>query len=136
MKTKSQKYSDIVFNRVSDYVNNSTDDSSRKRKYKGLCKRAGGVMRTVGLIQFITFLLAKTQNEPQHGMLLNHLRYELVTLDIVTNANDVNSLVQRVRMQSLPNYMRTTTEVLRLLQWHKRISDILIEGTVDENGGD
>ncbi len=46
------------------------------------------------------------------------------------------NLLGKISDQSLPNYMHTTKEVLKFLQWHKRIADILIEGTVDDSGGD
>lgn len=132
MKTKSQEFSEIVFNQIQVYLSNSTEDIDIHKKYKSLCKRSGGVMRTVGLIQYLTFLRAKAAKEPQHGLLLKHLSQELAALKVV-NTNDVETFVQSVRNQSLPNYMRTTTEVLRLLQWHKRIADILIDSSTDSS---
>jgi len=133
MKSKSQIYSEIVFTKVQDYVAGHTDEKSVK-KYKSLNKRAGGVLRTVGLIQFLTFLKAKAPNrdskEIHHHFLLEHLREELSELEIV-RTQDTSELLNNIRGQELPEYMRTTSETLRLLQWHKRISDILISGTAE-----
>ena len=135
MQSKSQLYSDAVFKRVAAYVNNTEADNQKKKKYKSLCKRGGGVLRTVGLIQFLTFLKAKSQkpSEDHHRTLLEHLQKELNKFDIL-KSSDIDSMLTKVREQSLPNYMHTTKEVLKFLQWHKRMADILIEGTADESG--
>ena len=134
MQSKSQQYSDAVFRGVAAYVNQT--DNQTKKKYKSLCKRAGGVLRTVGLIQFLTFLKAKSMgSEIHHGTLLEHLQQELNEFGIVNSNNtDANAMLTAIREQSLPNYMHTTKEVLKFLQWHKRMADILIEGTADESG--
>jgi len=135
MQSKSQQFSEAVFERVSSYVNDSTKDKEMKKKYKSLCKRSGGVLRTVGLIQFLTFLKAKGQkpSEEQHNYLLGHLQDELYHFGIV-NATNIENMLLKIRTQSLPNYMYTTKEVLKLLQWHKRMADILIQGNADESG--
>ena len=135
MQSKSQQYSDAVFRRVSAYANNNETDQQKKKKYKSLCKRAGGVLRTVGLIQFLTFLQAKAQkdSEVHHKTLLEHLQQELREFNIL-KSKEIDSMLTKVREQSLPNYMQTTKEVLKFLQWHKRMSDILIDGTADEAG--
>jgi CRISPR type III-B/RAMP module-associated protein Cmr5 len=135
MQSKSQLYSDAVFRRVSAYVNNQETDNKTKKKYKSLCKRAGGVLRTVGLIQFLTFLKAKAQKDSElhHKTLLEHLQQELNVFNILTS-NNIDVMLSNIREESLPNYMHTTKETLKLLQWHKRMSDILIEGTADESG--
>ena len=135
MQTKSQLFSDAVFRRISAYINIETDDKAKK-KYKSLCKRAGGLLRTVGLIQFLTFLNAKAMGkEIQHEILLQHLQQELHHFKIV-KSNNISQMLTKIREQSLPNYMHTTKETLKFLQWHKRIADILIEGTVDDSGGE
>lgn len=132
MQSKSQLYSEAVFKRVQAYVNNRETDEQIKKKYKSLCKRAGGVLRTVGLIQFLTFLKAKSKgSEIHHEALLEHLKQELVQFNIV-RGRDVDAVLKEIRLQSLPNYMHTTKEVLKFLQWHKRMADILILGTADE----
>ena len=133
MQSKSQLYSEAVFNRVSAYANNRETDQQTKKKYKSLCKRSGGLLRTVGLIQFLTFLQAKSGNEVQHGTLLEHLHQELAQFDVV-GGGSLNAFLANIRGLSLPCYMRATKETLRFLQWHKRIADILIEGTADESG--
>lgn len=136
MQSKSQLYSNVVFKNVSEYSSNTQIDDKTKKKYKSLCKRAGGVLRTVGLIQFLTFLKAKSQKKAEihHAALLEHLEQELRTFHVVNARQNTDELLELVRRQSLPKYMHTTKEILRFLQWHKRIADILIEGTADESG--
>jgi CRISPR type III-B/RAMP module-associated protein Cmr5 len=134
MQSKSQQYSEAVYKRIAAYINNRDTDEQIKRKYKSLCKRSGGVLRMVGLIQFLTFLQAKAQKESEvhHQTLLEHIQQELNEFKIV-KSNDINSMLSKIRELSLPNYMHTTKEVLKFLQWHKRMSDILIQGTADES---
>jgi len=133
IQSKSQIYSDLVFKNIEALVSDQGDNKAVK-KYKSLSKRSGGVLRTVGLIQFLTFLAAKATKESEihHGYLLNHLRDELSKIHMV-NAKNQPDLLKIIREQELPEYMRTTSETLKLLQWHKRISDILIIGTVEED---
>lgn len=130
MHTRSQRYSDKVFNSIQNYIDGEIVDL-QKRKYKSLCKRAGGVLRTVGLIQFLTFLAARNSKEVQHGILLKHIRQELNKLGIISD-DDEPKFLKTVRQATLARYMKLTTDVLTLLQWHKRICDVLIEGTADE----
>ena len=132
MQSKSQRYSDVVFDKVQELVAEQGQSQPLKR-YKSLNKRSGGVLRTVGLIQFLTFLAAKATKESEihHQYLLEHLREELSTLRII-QAQNQEEFLRIVRRQELPEYMRTTSEILKLLQWHKRISDILISGTAEE----
>jgi CRISPR/Cas system CMR-associated protein Cmr5 small subunit len=134
MQSKSQIYSDIVFDKIQKFIEKERKehsvaehaerkDSEFARKYKALNKRSGGLLRTVGLIQFLTFLAAKATKD-------KHLRDELFKLNIV-RAQNTDEFLHVVRRQELPEYMRTTSEILKLLQWHKRISDILISGTAE-----
>jgi len=141
-KSKSQIYSDLVFKNIEVLVAEPVDSTRQAqekkllklKKYKSLCKRGGGILRTVGLIHFLTFIAAKATKESElhHKDLLEHLRVELFELHIIPAKNETEFL-SIIRQQELPEYMRTTSETLKLLQWHKRISDILISGTV---GGD
>ena len=129
MRSKSQIYADIVFQQVRDLVAESPSEEHQKLagKYRSLCKRSGGVMRTVGLIQFLTFLAAKAQKdrEKHHEYLLHHLQASLNETGVVLSA-DPKALLRIVREQALPEYLRTTTEVLKLLQWHRRMAEVLI----------
>lgn len=133
LQSRSQKYSDMVFNQIDAFVSAAPENDKALKKYKSLCKRSGGIMRTVGLVQFLTFLAAKgrRQGEIHHQYLLSHLREELNTIGVV-QAQTTENFLRTVRQQNLPDYMRATTSVLKLLQWHKRISDILISGNVEE----
>ena len=137
-KSKSQKYSQKVFENISKLVEEQSDENGKQKKplarYKSLSKRSGGLLRTVGLIQFLTFLAAKATkpSEIHHDFLLKHLSYELNELKILVN-KDWTQLIEKVQKQELPQYMRLSQEVLKLLQWHRRISEILIIiGTADQ----
>jgi len=134
MKTNNQIYSDIVFDKIQTLVNDKGEESKSIKKYKSLNKRAGGILRTVGLISFLTFLAskAKKDSEIHHQYLLDHLMEELAKLKIILAKNQKDFL-DKICKQELPDYMRTTIAILKLLQWHKRISDILISGTVEED---
>jgi len=134
MKTKSQKYSTFVFETVQNLISAQGDaESMPLKRYKSLCKRAGGILRTVGLIHFLSFMAAKATKESEihYAYLLEHLRRELSDINIVNSA-DNGELLQVIRNQELPEYMRTTSETLKLLQWHKRVSEILIAGSAEE----
>lgn len=134
MKTKSQQRSDQVFLRVSNYVSQA-DNEPFLRKYKGLCKRSGGMLRKMGLMQFVVYLQAKGQrpSEVQHRALLDHLRQSMTSLEL-TGSNNADQWIASIRGMPLPAYMRTTREVLQLLYWHKQIADVLIEGNADIHG--
>ena len=132
MKSKSQEYSKVVFESVQRLVGKEPEDSKPVKRYKSLSKRAGGLLRSVGLVQFLTFLSAKAAKpgEVHHKFLLDHLACELKELKILA-INTPDQLISHVQQQELPQYMRITQEVLKLIQWHRRISDILIIGTVE-----
>jgi len=130
--TRSQKYSQAVFALVEALVNRQGNDQG-VRRYKALCKRSGSMLRTVGLIQFLTYLKAKSMKngEEHHLRLLEHLQSALGSLKIL-GSKSPDEMIDQIRQKNLPEYMRLTREVLHLLQWHKRISDILITGTAAE----
>ena len=118
-QSTSQKYSNEVFSTVQKRVQEGRDVNVL-RQYKGLCKRSGGILRTVGLIQYLVFLQAKSAQWPHYEMLLN---------DLLKNCGFT---IEQVRTMSLGEYMQATRRVLLLLQWHKRIADILIQGNFEE----
>jgi CRISPR type III-B/RAMP module-associated protein Cmr5 len=135
MKSKSQIYSQIVFENIAQLVKEHTEENKSVKRYKSLVKRSGGLLRSVGLIQFLSFLAAKAagreQEQKHHIFLLNHLTDELNKLKILT-VTDRFDLIKKIQSQELPQYMRVTQDILKLLQWHRRISDILISGTAEE----
>ena len=138
MQTKNQKFADKVFDRViiisneqQENLNQPKDDKAKK--YKSLCKRAGGLLRNSGLVQFLAFLKAKAKADSadHHRRLITHLQEELIELDIIKPLPEDNDLYGYSRKISLPRYMYLTREVLNLLNWHKRHVDTLIEGNLD-----
>lgn len=130
--TTSQKYSNIVFSRIQANVN-ATTDGDVLRRYKSLCKRSGGILRTVGLVQYLAFVMAKSKEDKgdHYKMLLNDLAEEWKSLSGNNMIANANVFLDNVRAMMLSDYMQCTRRMLLLLQWHKRISDILIEGEDD-----
>lgn len=121
---RSQRYSDLVFKNITAMSNAEGETS---KKYKSLCKRAGGIFRTVGLIQFMAFIEAKSAKEDNYKILAEHLRRELKELNLVQDYSPLK-FMEAIREMSLPAYMHISRSVLQLLQWHKRIAEIMIEG--------
>ena len=131
---KSQQYSKIVFDHVQDIAKNeekNKDKDLNARKYKSLCKRAGGIFRTIGLIQFLTFIAAKGRKYEHYRFLSEHLQKELHDIGLVRSAPGQDFL-NELQQLDLPNFMRVSQSVLKLLLWHKRIGEILIEGDADD----
>lgn len=129
---RGQKYSDLVFKEVETVLPMET---KFKTKYKSLCKRAGGMFRTVGLLQFMTFIDAKGRKEKQYAILGEQLRREMHELKLV-NTSELEPFLQTLRKAELPEYMHVSRCMLDLLQWHKRISEIMITGESDEHGSE
>jgi len=134
MQNKDQKYSTVVFSNINRLIDNQNEASLKK--YKSLCKRAGSLLRTVGLMQFYAFLQAKATKDAEihHQYLLEHLQQELHQQGIIKSQN-IADLAKKIRGANLTNYMLITRETLRFLQWHKRIADTLIEGHANDEGG-
>lgn len=132
----SQKYSNIVFSRIQKNLNKGSNDELKQ--YKSLCKRSGGILRTVGLIQYLAFIMAKSKDKKgQHyEMLLNDLTAEWKELSGNNAIASANDFLDNVRAMMLSDYMQCTRRVLMLLQWHKRVSDILIKGNCESGEDD
>ena len=120
VKSKSQRFANVVFPRVSDAAN-----SEHAAKYKSLCKKSGSLVRNSGLMQTLAFFKAKGQrpSEQHHHRLCKNLESELRELDILPSDEP---LLDYVRHASVPEYMYLTREILHLLNWHKRLADTLI----------
>ncbi len=127
---KSQRYSNLVFENVLEIKDNEGDGPKR---YKSLCKRAGGIFRTVGFVHFATFVEAKGKKEEYYEWLSEHLRKELNDVGLLRSTG-IEDYLAGIRNLPLPAYMNVSRAVLRLLQWHKNISEILIEGDADIQG--
>ena len=132
MKTRSQLFSEAVFGNVHEIA---TGDPANARKYRGLCRSAGSLVRNTGLLPALAFFAARGSREPQHHDLLRHLEHELNVLDLVTPPlpaadypGGVFPLVSWLRGCDLSDYLRVSRDVLRLLTWHKRLAETLIVG--------
>lgn len=138
MKSKSQRYADVVFPNVQEVATlqqEGADDQAKK--YKSLCKKAGALIRISGLVQAIAFFVAKGQRktEAHHQVFLRHLQAELYALKLLGNAPADDGglgLLEKIRALRLPQYMVMTREVLQLCNWHKRLADTLIIVTSDD----
>ena len=135
MRIKSQIYSEMAFKYVNEIAAlqkaDEKDNSKLARRYKSLCKRAGGIFRTVGLVQFTTFIEAKGKKDVHYEKLSKQLQKELKDLGTV-ESDTVDGYLEKIRKLSLPEYMQVSQVVLQLLMWHKRMSEILIEGEDDD----
>ena len=132
IRTRSQHHAEMVLQRVQDFVKN-TQDSNQQKKYKGLCKRAGSLVRNAGLMQTVAFFEARgrRETEPQYHVLLKHLQEELAEVleqNWSATGQAEHPLVGFVKESDLSTYMRLTRETLQLLNWHKCYVDVLIEG--------
>lgn len=112
-------------------------DPANAKKYKGLCRSAGSLVRNTGLLPALAFFAARGSKERQHHDLLEHLENELNALDLITPPlraadyrNGVFPLVSWLQNEKcgLADYLRVSRDVLRLLTWHKRLAETLIEG--------
>jgi CRISPR type III-B/RAMP module-associated protein Cmr5 len=138
MQSKSQKFSDMVFTSVQEIARlqqQGDGDDRLARKYKSLCKRSGGVLRNSGLMQYLAFLKARGQrpSESHHDHLYQHLNNEIRNTGVMGRDND---LFEHCRQAGLSVYMRLTRDILLLLQWHKRLADMLIQGDASEDEED
>jgi CRISPR type III-B/RAMP module-associated protein Cmr5 len=140
MQNKNQKFANVVFEQVQKMVLLQQEGEEEQgdriaKKYKSLCKRAGSLVRNSGLVQALAFFQARGSrpSEGQYKDLYNHLQEELRSLDILSREV---ALFDHVRNASLPDYMYISREVLRLLIWHRRLSETLIEGTVNDDDGE
>lgn len=129
---RSQQYSDLVFKQVEAVT---AKDIKFQNKYKTLCKRAGGIFRTVGLLQFMAFIAAKgsKDSEKHYATLGEHLRKELNEVKLVKN-EELEPFLEELRKAQLPEYMHISRSILEFLQWHKRISEVMISGESEEHG--
>lgn len=97
-------------------------------KYRSLCKRFGSLVRNSGLASAVAFLRAG--GEPHHEALLTHLRTELnatAPFPSGTVGGSGSEFHDFIVDASLSDYMIATREVLRLLYWHRRIVETLVE---------
>ncbi|NDY71656.1 type III-B CRISPR module-associated protein Cmr5 [Desulfobacter hydrogenophilus] len=121
MQTNDQRYSNEVFQTVQAMV-----EDQQAGKYKTICKKAGSLVRNLGLMQALAFMKARGQrdSEVHHHTLLDHLRTELINLGCIPAGT--TDLPDHIRTVSLSSYMIHTRQVLLLLNWHKRLADTLI----------
>jgi len=126
MKTKSQRFAEVVFPNVAAVANQEYRD-----KYKTLSKKAGSLVRNSGLVQALAFFKARQQRagEGHHGVLVEHLEGEMRTLGLLAD----QSLYETAVSAPVPKYMVLTREVLFLLNWHKRLAETLIIKDKDED---
>jgi len=139
MKSKSQRYADVVFPNVQSVAalqQKGGEGDDQAKKYKSLCKKAGSLIRISGLMQAVAFFVAKGQRpaEAHHQKFLRHLQAELAELgQVPAHAPDEQWLALQIRQFDLPRYMVVTREILQLCNWHKRLADTLIAGTSDDH---
>jgi len=109
----------------------ATGDAAKawRADYRTLCRRAGSFVRTSGLVAFLAFLQAKGAKLPAHRELLAQLRLEWIELQLgePTHLGNAEAMLDWTRRADLVQFMQLTRQTLRLLMWHKRFSEALIE---------
>ena len=136
LKSRNQIYSKAVYDSIKAMLEHATD-SKLDSKYKGLCKRAGSLLRTSGLMQMVAFMEARGHREEMYWLLLRHLQVELIKLHILQgNANKEFWLAEHLRNLELPAYMALTRKVLLLLNWHKRLAETMIQKDAEDENND
>lgn len=133
--SRNQAYSAAVYENVCSVAK---EPERIAGKYKGLCKRAGSLVRTSGLMQTVAFMEARGHpgSEKQYHILLEHLQSELLDLKVVNQQQGPLWLAAYVRKLELPEYMALTSKILLLLNWHKRLVETFITADVEEEDHD
>ena len=110
IQTRNQKYAAQVFNHVGAVPLDEHD------KYTAMAHKLPVLIRSAGLAQALAFV--NSTKERAHERLLDHLAE---TVGAVSRQN----LLERVRQDDLPNYIRLTQEALAALLWYKRFAQSL-----------
>jgi CRISPR-associated protein Cmr5 len=114
MHTRSQRYAEKIYQQVADVA------TSQRPKYKAMAEKLPVLIRTAGLMQAVTFVASRGEDE--HKLLIDHLS---CAIGIETR----DALLERSRTASLTDYMRLTQDVLAALLWYKRFVQHEPEGT-------
>jgi CRISPR-associated protein Cmr5 len=120
VQTRNQHYAANVFNHVADVP------AAERDKYTSMAHKLPVLIRSAGLAQALAFI--NTTGESAHERLLDHLAD---TVGVGSRAG----LLERVRKDELPRYIRLTQETLAALLWYKRFAQSLPPKPAPDQGG-
>jgi CRISPR-associated protein Cmr5 len=119
VQTRNQKYAAQVFTHVEAVPLDERD------KYKAMAHKLPVLIRSAGLAQALVFV--NSTKERAHEMLLDHLAETV-------GAGSRQNLLEHVRRDDLPTYIRLTQDALAALLWYKRFAQSLPFAEVDNQG--
>jgi CRISPR-associated protein Cmr5 len=118
-QTRNQQYAAKVFNHV------MTVPPLERDKYTTMAHKLPILIRTAGLAQALAFV--NTTKEHAHERLLDHLAETV-------GAGSRENLLDRIRLDELPKYIRLTQETLAASLWYKRFAQSWPEAPAGNQG--
>lgn len=140
MQTRSQEYSETIFNQIDnlEFTVDEANEEKRQKKIKKLKKQYGSlchnfpimVLRS-GLSQAVAFVWIKAKNDAgtPHGYFLKHLS---ALTDGSTNETPA-AFQKRINEAELTEYQRLSRKVLAASIWYKRFAESLLEVKAGED---
>lgn len=138
MRTRSQQYSQKVFEQI-DAVEktNILADDKKKKQYGSLCHNFPIMVLQNGLSQAVAFLWikAKDKEDSPQGVFLKHL-------SAITSGKEGESpadFQQRINMAPLAQYQQLTRQILAASIWYKRFAESILgveAGNQEESNDD
>ena len=135
MKTRSQEYSQTVFDQLSRLQFNDTQE----KEYGRLCHKFPLMVLRNGLSQAVAFVWVKSiskkgsdqgnNEDSAQGMFLRHLS----ELTIGKEGESAAAFQQRINSLELVQYQRMTREILAASIWYKRFAESLLGVPGGEN---
>jgi CRISPR-associated protein Cmr5 len=142
MKTRSQYYSEKVFNHINelDFQVNEADEEKKEKAIKTLKKQYGSLCHSFplmvlrnGLSQAVAFVWVKSKNDADtpYGIFLRHL--SCLTGGYSEEPADFQ---KRINKAGLIEYQRLTREILTASIWYKRFAESILEVKANDNTED
>lgn len=133
MRTRSQVYSEKVFDQISNIKNNNWSDK-QKKQYGSLCHSFPVMVLQSGLSQAVAFVWIKAKNTANspHGVFLQNL----AALTRVEENSNPDRFQQAINRQPLNEYQRMTREILAASIWYKRFAESLLDVKAGDEAGE
>ncbi len=122
LQTRSQKYAADVYDRVLTIQENPNE--KLRGEFLSLARSFPVLVRTVGLVQALSFLAAKAK--PEEGKIDQATAQGLLLTNLSQTVTGGDKLLEDCRNKSLHNYIRLTRDALDALLWYKRFSESLL----------
>jgi CRISPR-associated protein Cmr5 len=127
MKTRSQQYSEIVFNQVLNLK-----DKPYKKFYASLTHEFPLMVLRSGLSQAVAFVWAKAQPKKEEPTPSLEAQAKLIFLEhliqlIKCHAATPKDFQVHIQTAKLAEYQRLTRQILAASVWYKRFADSLLK---------